>query len=795
MAADLTTTITATIAADVAAGVLAGGPSATTQNLFSAGPATTGATWNASNVFLEGLANRSCIAYRRDPANTFAGHATVIGPHTLILAAHTTPFIYWNYTDLVIDGADNTQLSSVARPFQDYDVGHFLYVTGGTGFTVQLLKISSVAAGVATCDAAVGTVASTGGIGSLTDPIYAYTEAGVVVRAAIKYIDQIPGTDDCIITTYQTLTNVQVARFPVSNIESYLHNSTTPVYGVYLTQDEKTFVGYTTGPNMTYYGSFAFSSNASDPYYAWYQAVRGGDSSSPFFFIIGGYLCIAHLIGTGLDQSDYVAQTQTIMTARSGDTLTYIDMTPYTVSSDPPQDPSADHPGVTPPIPNTGDTVRIHFANNTEWLAFDSSTLTAANIYLEFATSDTSSAFTYGGGVLGISNASWPDGSNLLIIPDTASSATGRIVFTATNIAKNYGDSTTVGLTSLYMKNITWLSNATGNNTAAKFIAGGTSSVVGKLSLIILDNPIWDNTGGAAPNLAANIGAFDFTANNEGTIIVNNPKVFGGTCTLTATHYPMSVHIVTGNGNVTINQSSIYWPASPQAIRLNVAAGRTLSYGLQNPIAVGTGSSYGLHSYGGFGTIILRNASGLRCGSVGLTGGTITGVGITDSLTGLSGTAMFSEVTPTIALSILTNSSTLVAATTSPVATDINGNSRPQITPGGAARVFAGCVNSTADFTITGGTATISGNNVSVVWDTPAWADHYTASVNGTVTDPATSPLSITNGSGSSYIIAVSAYDALGKVSEIPIYFNMLAYPSRVQRRARRERRILRGGL
>ncbi len=741
--ADLTSTIAATIASDTgtnSAGTL-------TQNIFAAHD-TTGATWNASNVFLASVSNKSCIAFKQDPANAFAAHATVIGPHTLKCASHVAPYIYKAYTDIVIDGADNTKITSVSRPFVATaagvtgDEGHFLNITSGTGFTVHRVKIVSVAAGAATCSSAMGTVGSTGGTGSLTDPIYCYTEAGIVVPASIKNIDQIPGVDECVLTTNEILTDVGIARALPADWAQYVTNNSTPVYGIFLTQDEKTFVGYTTGSflNLTLPTAFGFFSSSLDTYHAWFQQQRVGDSSSPFFFIINGLLVLneqAQAAGSGPNDANYLSQIQAIMTARSGDTLTYIDLSAFsTVTNYPGLVPS---PIPTPPIPNSGATVHIHFANNTEWLAYDASTLTAGNIYYEFATPGT---YTIGN----IVNSLFPDGSNLLIIPDTASATTGVITVPATTSARSFGDSTTVGLTSLYMKNVTFLSNAT-SNTPAKFVAGGTGTTVGKLSIIVLDDVTWDNTGGSALTLSANHGAVDFTANNGGTIIANNLRIFGGTCTLTASHYPLSVTVVSGIGNVALNQDTIYWPSSPQAMRLQITGGQTLGLSEQNIIGVGTGSAYGLHSYNGAGTIAVRVASGLRSGSVGLTGGTITGASVADSITGLSSTAMFSEVTPTIALSILSNASTFVTATTSPAATDINGQNRPQTMPwDSTSRVYAGCAN--ANIVMPGLNATQNGSltRSTLTWTAYPSANHYIGKVNetsvGTVTSGGTVAIS-----------------------------------------------------
>ena len=91
------------------------------------------------------------------------------------------------FTDLVI-GATNTQLTSVATPFTDAMVGNGIAVASGTGFTVQLAYIISVAAGVATMDRPMGTAGSTGGVGKLggglalpTDAILETVVAGNIV--------------------------------------------------------------------------------------------------------------------------------------------------------------------------------------------------------------------------------------------------------------------------------------------------------------------------------------------------------------------------------------------------------------------------------------------------------------------------------------------------------------------------------------------------------------------------------------------------------------------------------------
>lgn len=68
------------------------------------------------------------------------------------------------FSDLVIDGSLNTKVTSAYYTFVAADVGKMLVVTSGTGFTAGTYYVASVAAGAATLSAAVGTVASTGGV-------------------------------------------------------------------------------------------------------------------------------------------------------------------------------------------------------------------------------------------------------------------------------------------------------------------------------------------------------------------------------------------------------------------------------------------------------------------------------------------------------------------------------------------------------------------------------------------------------------------------------------------------------
>ncbi len=107
------------------------------------------------------------------------------------------------YADLVIDATTNTKITSSAQPFTVADIGSFLVVTGGTGFTHQTITILSVnpATGVATANVAVGTVSSTGGVanqnfGPVTATTGAYLDTFFIVSTPSTRKFQVSAPDD-----------------------------------------------------------------------------------------------------------------------------------------------------------------------------------------------------------------------------------------------------------------------------------------------------------------------------------------------------------------------------------------------------------------------------------------------------------------------------------------------------------------------------------------------------------------------------------------------------------------------
>jgi hypothetical protein len=87
------------------------------------------------------------------------------------------------YTDLVIDGALNTKVTSAANPFTSSHVGNLIVITGGTGFTTGRYEVVSVSGSTATLDRAVGTTGSTGGTGGLGGALASPGRAAALVVA------------------------------------------------------------------------------------------------------------------------------------------------------------------------------------------------------------------------------------------------------------------------------------------------------------------------------------------------------------------------------------------------------------------------------------------------------------------------------------------------------------------------------------------------------------------------------------------------------------------------------------
>jgi hypothetical protein len=128
------------------------------------------------------------------------------------------------FSDLVIDGSLNTKVTSAYCPFVAGDVGKILVVTGGTGFTVGTYYIASVADGAATLSAAVGTVASIGGVARFASNFRALLilVAGNVALTTIARP-----------VTKQTMMSVPAGVLPIQTAILYRVANGTAATGIY----------------------------------------------------------------------------------------------------------------------------------------------------------------------------------------------------------------------------------------------------------------------------------------------------------------------------------------------------------------------------------------------------------------------------------------------------------------------------------------------------------------------------------------------------------------------------------
>jgi len=76
----------------------------------------------------------------------------------------------WKAKDLVVDAADDTKVTSASRPFVAGDVGSYVIVTGGAGWTTGTYTISAVVGVIATLSGSPAAVSTTHGEWELRSP-------------------------------------------------------------------------------------------------------------------------------------------------------------------------------------------------------------------------------------------------------------------------------------------------------------------------------------------------------------------------------------------------------------------------------------------------------------------------------------------------------------------------------------------------------------------------------------------------------------------------------------------------
>ena len=100
-------------------------------------------------------------------------------------------------TDLAIDGTNNKKVTSSTYSFATGDVGKWINVTAGTGFTVAANQIASVVGGAAFGTNSFGTTSSTGGtfsmparlasVQTLADRVFIQMATGGTGRGFVLY--------------------------------------------------------------------------------------------------------------------------------------------------------------------------------------------------------------------------------------------------------------------------------------------------------------------------------------------------------------------------------------------------------------------------------------------------------------------------------------------------------------------------------------------------------------------------------------------------------------------------------
>ena len=88
---------------------------------------------------------------------------------TFACIVETNESVSVSHTDLVVNGSNNLEVTSVGHSFVSGDVGKYVVVTAGTGWTPGAYKIASVSSGAAILATSPAAVSTTGGTYHLSD--------------------------------------------------------------------------------------------------------------------------------------------------------------------------------------------------------------------------------------------------------------------------------------------------------------------------------------------------------------------------------------------------------------------------------------------------------------------------------------------------------------------------------------------------------------------------------------------------------------------------------------------------
>ncbi len=352
------------------------------------------------------------------------------------------------------------------------------------------------------------------------------------------------------------------------------------------------------------------------------------------------------------------------MTLRSGDTLTYIDMSGFDDVANPVTYPT--NPPITQPQLANLPIVSLRVGGDD--YTYSSAISTLKTVF----TSSANYIFYMIGGVPFTGNTTntgqitgGAAGSSLTILGDTTNAVSVGALLQADNagqpIIRTSVDTYRISdvASSLQQLNISGMQY--GSSTSGGFL---TLSSLGSQSAVTVANSFFRAISTSTLlNITQSANA-SFALTNTGFLVNNS---------IAATQV-MVVVAGTGGSNCIMSHVSCHVSGSPLGfMSVALAANQIRTLTLTNMDTTSTNSSFGT-----FGTITLAsgaatmvlNGSGIRTGVWNATAVKATGVVIIDNVTdirqGLTSASIFANTS--LGLNILTNASTLVAATTSPVA-------------------------------------------------------------------------------------------------------------------------------
>ncbi len=527
--------------------------------------------------------------------------------------------------------------------------------------------------------------------------VYGWDEDGAAVAlTASGYPYQIPGTD---VVVFTFTTNVETAGIQVANVmpsdwRRYIDSSTNSIYTVFARQDRALYIGETTGARLDTTSTFVRFDLDTAEYADWGSAIPAGDSTGPLFVVIDGSLVLLGTLQGGWPGDAWVPSVADLTALKnyvedSGDSLTYADLSTFTETDNGSPDVQ--------PVPTPGDDMSTYRIGT----GGDYATMAAAYAAWKLQTSSGDLTWTIIGGAaraaaaITASELTNSTSTPLIIIADTANTlAVSTAAVSATGGAANIRNAFTLTLDPVVIPSLTMRGIAFGSqgSVACKVTINhaGTTSATIQNSLfcgLSAGTTLAINSDNGSVTELENVGFCNWIG--PGTSTANSPVTISqlaGHGTVSLSHCSAAVGNITGFFDITMADNGI------------------LSLPLTNSIFSGTANTYKL-----FSTITLASgAATLSITSSGVRGGVINnatavaaaGVVVVedwsdDCLDGLTNTEMYKYVPGS--LQILANASTLCAATTTAIATDVDGDARPTTNGTQSELVFAGMQNYVID--------------------------------------------------------------------------------------------------